>query len=60
MADKYDVYKGSFNCHTCKVEVRSVRWYWSLKQLTWLCSEGHMSKVNLVTKRNKKSYERKK
>jgi hypothetical protein len=58
MADKYDVYKGSFNCHTCKVEVLSIRWYWSLKRLTWLCSEGHMSKVDLVTKRSRESYER--
>ena len=58
MAEKYDVHKGSFNCHTCKVKVGSVRWYWSIKELTWMCPEGHMSKVNLNTKKSKESYER--
>jgi hypothetical protein len=58
MADKYDVYKGRFNCHTCKTEVPSIRWYWTLKELTWLCPDGHLSKVNLTTKRSRDSYER--
>ena len=58
MSAKYDVHKGKFNCHTCKVEVSSVRWYWTLKELTWLCSDGHLSKVNLNTKKSKRSYER--
>lgn len=58
MSAKYDVYKGSFSCHTCKKEVFSIRWYWSLKELTWLCPDGHMSKVDLNTKKSKDSYER--
>lgn len=57
MSAKYDVHKGKFNCHTCKTEVLSVRWYWTLKELTWLCSNGHLSKVNLNTKKNKGDYE---
>lgn len=58
MAAKYDVHKGKFVCHTCKKEVPSVRWYWTLKELTWLCSDGHLSKVNLNTKKAKEQYER--
>lgn len=58
MAAKYDVHKGAFNCHTCKIEVGSVRWYWSLKELTWMCPEGHLSTVSLNTKKSKESYER--
>ncbi len=58
MAAKYDVYKGSFVCHTCKAEVSSLRWYWTLKELTWLCADAHLSKVNLNTKKGKEQYER--
>ena len=58
MGAKYDVHKGSFGCHTCKAEVPSLRWYWTLKELTWLCSDGHLSKVNLNTKKGKEQHER--
>jgi len=56
---KYTVYSGKFPCHTCKEVVLSLRLYSADKKLTWLCSQGHMSTVSLVTKK-KKDYEREK
>jgi len=59
MANRYTVYQGSFVCHTCKEEVKSMRHYIASKQMTWLCSHGHLSKVSLQTKKTKRDYERK-
>lgn len=56
---KYTVYPGKFLCHVCKVEVTSLRCYPDTKELTWMCKDGHISKVSLATKR-KKDYEREK
>lgn len=56
---KYSVVEGKFPCHTCKEMVYSLRHYIENKELTWLCKQGHMSKVSLNTKKNKKDYERK-
>jgi hypothetical protein len=55
---KYNIYPGTFVCHTCKAEVRTLRSYPELKQLTWMCSEKHLSIVDLKTKKNRKDYER--
>jgi hypothetical protein len=56
---RYSVYEGSFSCHTCKIEVRSLRSYGEQKKLTWVCRNGHLTSVNLNTKKSKKDYERK-
>ncbi len=55
---KYNIYHGSFQCHTCKVEVRTVRLYATLKEITWMCPEKHLSTVSLETKKKKEFYER--
>jgi hypothetical protein len=55
---KYNVYSGLFLCHICKKEVHSIRSYPTLKKLTWMCPERHVSEVNLNTKKSKKDYER--
>ena len=55
---KYNIYHGKFPCHTCKAEVTSLRLYAETKELTWMCSEKHISTVNLNTKKTKKDYER--
>jgi len=54
----YSVYPGSFACHTCKVEVKSVRSYYDQKKITWLCRNNHLSEVSLNTRKNKRDYER--
>lgn len=55
---KYTVYMGSFICHVCKAEVKSLRNYYINKELTWMCPEKHISKVDLNTKKSKRDYER--
>lgn len=56
---KYTVVEGKFPCHTCKEMVYSLRHYYEAQDLTWLCKQGHMSKVSLNVKKTKKDYERK-
>ncbi len=55
---KYEILKGDLVCHTCKTSVHSMRWYISEKELSWMCKDGHVSIVSLVTKKKKGSYER--
>jgi hypothetical protein len=59
MADnKFSVYSGKFPCHTCKEEVTSLRLWRDTRELTWMCSKKHLSKVAII--RTKKDYEREK
>jgi hypothetical protein len=54
---KYTIYPGKFPCHTCKVEVKTVRVYPETKEITWMCPEKHVSTVNLNTKKKAKDFE---
>lgn len=45
--NKYSKYSGNFICKTCRLEVKEARFYLSSFDLTWMCSEKHLSKVNL-------------
>ena len=53
---KYTIIPGSFPCHVCKVIVKTLRSYGEIKELTWMCPERHLSKVDLSPKK-KKHYE---
>ncbi len=55
---KYNIYQGTFVCHVCKAEVKTLRSYPDTKELTWMCQDKHLSTVNLNTKKTKKDYER--
>jgi hypothetical protein len=55
---KYNIYPGTFVCHVCRAEVKTLRSYPELKQLTWMCPEKHLSSVDLKTKKRKVDYER--
>lgn len=56
---RYNIYNGDFPCHTCKEVVKSLRSYPEEKLLTWMCSNKHLSQVDLNTKKKgKKDYER--
>jgi hypothetical protein len=57
---KYSIYPGVFKCQQCGLEVKSLRLYQDTKELTWMCSEKHVSTVNLNTRKSKKDYEREK
>ena len=55
---KYNLYHGTFVCHTCKAEVKTLRLYAQTKEMTWMCPEKHVSKVDLNTKKKREDYER--
>lgn len=44
---KYSKYKGIFACQFCKKEVLEARFYSKTFDLTWMCEDKHLSKVNL-------------
>lgn len=44
---KYSKYFGKFICHQCKAEVGEARFYRKTYDLTWMCNDKHLSKVNL-------------
>lgn len=54
MASKYTVYHGKFPCHTCGEVITSLRSYPETKELTWMCSQKHMSIVSLETRKIRK------
>lgn len=54
---RYTIYEGKFLCQECKVEVRTLRLYPELLEVTWMCPEKHLSKVSFKTKK-KRDYER--
>jgi len=45
--NKYSVYEGKFPCKVCKQEVKTIRVYISTGMATWMCSEKHLSEVQL-------------
>jgi hypothetical protein len=49
----YTVYHGKFLCHECKAEVGSLRLYAETKEMTWMCKDKHLSKVNLGRRKKK-------
>jgi len=63
MSDKpFIVYPGKFLCKVCKKEVLTMRVYRETGMATWMCSDKHLSRVELfqVGYKKKKDYERKK
>lgn len=51
MYKDFSEYRGKFFCHTCKEAVLIARFYRdTTKDLTWLCSRKHLSKVSLNVK----------
>jgi hypothetical protein len=54
---KYNVYPGSFKCHTCGMEVKTIRSYPNAKQLTWMCPDKHVSTVDLNVRKTKADYD---
>jgi hypothetical protein len=57
MVSKYNIHPGQFKCQICEKEVTSLRHYIDDKLLTWMCSDKHVSKVSLDTRRKKKNYD---
>jgi hypothetical protein len=55
---KYNVYQGTFVCHVCRAETKTLRFYSETKELTWMCPEKHVSTVSLETKKSRRDFER--
>jgi len=47
---KFSIYPGKFLCQECKRDVSVARFYNKSYDLTWMCSEKHLSKVNLYVR----------
>lgn len=47
---RYSLYSGTFICQECKKEVSEARFYNKSYDLTWMCNDKHLSKVNLYSK----------
>lgn len=45
--DKYTIYEGKFPCKACKKEVKTIRIYPKSGMATWMCSDKHLSEVQL-------------
>lgn len=50
-------FPGTFLCHRCKEEVTQLRLWYDTLDITWQCSNKHVSRVNLnLKKKTKKDY----
>lgn len=43
----YSVYEGKFPCKTCGKQVNTVRVYMQTGRASWMCSDKHLSEVQL-------------
>lgn len=57
MSEKFKIFSGKFPCKKCSEEVTSLRLWVDSADLTWMCSEKHLSRVPLIMTR--KDFERK-
>jgi hypothetical protein len=54
MAD-FKIFDGKFLCKKCHEEVLSLRLWLESGDATWMCSNKHISKVNLIPQKKKKA-----
>lgn len=47
----FSLYHGVFTCQRCKEDVTQARFWYDTKDITWMCSNKHISKVNLSVKK---------
>ena len=57
MSEKFKIFSGKFPCKVCHEEVESLRLWLDSADLTWMCTNKHLSKVPLIMTR--KDFERK-
>lgn len=51
MSKNFLVFGGSFHCQKCNEEVKTMRLWDNTLDLTWQCSNKHISRVNIAKKR---------
>jgi hypothetical protein len=53
----FSTYEGKWFCKTCQEIVKILRLYTETGDATWMCSQKHISKVNLIpNKKTKKDF----
>jgi hypothetical protein len=57
MPEQFRIFSGKFMCQKCNEDVHSLRLWLDSGDVTWMCSQKHISKVQLIITR--KDYERK-
>ena len=57
MSEKFKIFPGKFVCKKCNEEVNVLRLWLETADVTWMCSQKHISRVPLILTR--KDYERK-
>jgi hypothetical protein len=60
MSNKFTVHTGKFWCKTCNKEVGTIRIYTETGMGSWMCSDKHLSEVQVyqIGYKKKKDYER--
>jgi hypothetical protein len=52
--EKFFSVSGKFICQKCKEDIISARFWYESKDITWMCSIKHISRVELLPKKKKK------
>jgi hypothetical protein len=52
--EKFFSFQGKFICQKCKKDVTAARFWQESGDATWMCSNKHISRVELTPKKKKK------
>jgi hypothetical protein len=52
--EKFFSFQGKFICQKCKQDVTAARFWHESGDVTWMCSNKHISRVGLTPKKKKK------
>ena len=52
--EKFLPVPGKFICQKCKQDVTSARFWYETGDVTWMCQNKHISRVELIAKKKKK------
>ena len=56
MFERFSTFTGQFYCQKCNEVVDACRLWNETKDVTWMCSKKHMSKISMIPK-TKKDYD---
>ena len=56
MSERFSTFTGQFYCQKCNEVVDTCRLWNETKDVTWMCSKKHMSKISMIPK-TKKDYD---
>lgn len=56
MSERFSIFSGQFTCQKCNEIAGTCRLWIETKDVTWMCSKKHISKVSMIPK-TKKDYD---